>query len=320
MEFRVDRKSGIPIYVQLKEQIKDMIERGILEQGDKMLTERELAEKVGISRNRVTVAYKELEEEGVLISQQGKGTFVAGKVAGLKEPSRKDKLLKIIDLALEEAVSLGFSFDDFLTIAYVHAKEKETQLNQIKVAFVECNREQLDALVKEVNLGSQVTKLSYLISEIRERPAQMKEAFASVDLIVTTRFHFTEMKQFLSGLHTELLEIAMEPKMETIVKLARIPAGAAVGLICSTDDFADEVKKSLQRIGLGNVELKVNTNHEQNELLHFVDQMEYLIVSPSRYHQVAMISQGKQELIEFIYSPDQGSIKMLKMAMLDLEK
>lgn len=320
MEFRIDRKKGVPIYIQLKEQIEKMIQRGILEKGDKMPTERELAEKLGISRNRVSVAYKELEEENVLVSQQGRGTFVAGQVAGLKEPSRKDKLLKIIDLALEEAMELGFSFNDFLTIAYVRAKEKEEKMNQIKVAFVECNSEQLETLVKEIDLGSRVKKLTYLIQELREEPTRLREALASADLVVTTRFHFKELKGFLSGMNSELLEIALEPKMSTIVKLARIPSGVDVGLVCSTEHFAQEVQRSLERIGLGNVTLMVNTNEEEDSLAEFITDLEYIIVSPHRYHQVAVLAQGKKEVIEVTYAPDHGSVKMLKMAMLDLEK
>lgn len=320
MEFRIDRKKGVPIYIQLKEQIETMIQRGILEKGDKMPTERELAEKLGISRNRVSVAYKELEEENILVSQQGRGTFVAGQVAGLKEPSRKDKLLKIIDLALEEAMELGFSFNDFLTIAYVRAKEKEEMMNQIKVAFVECNSEQLESLVTEIDLGSRVKKLTYLVQELREEPVRMREALASADLVVTTRFHFKELKSFLSGMNSELLEIALEPKMSTIVKLARIPSGVNVGLVCSTEHFSQEVHRSLERIGLGNVTLMVNTNEEEDSLAEFIKDLEYIIVSPHRYHQVAVLAQGKKEVIEVTYAPDHGSVKMLKMAMLDLEK
>ncbi|MCK4259314.1 MAG: GntR family transcriptional regulator [Halanaerobiales bacterium] len=320
MEFRIDRKCGVPIYIQLKEQIKIMINRGILEKGDKMPTERELAEKLRISRNRVSVAYKELEDEQVLTSQQGKGTFVAGKIEGIKEPSRKDKLLKIIDLALEEALELGFSFDDFLTIAYVRAKEKEELMNHIRVAFVECNREQLYALINEIDLGQKATRFSYLIQEIKEDPDRMRQALGAVDLIVTTRFHFSELKNILVGLNTELVEIALEPTMSTIVKLARIPTGAPVGLVCSTENFALEVKKNLSRIGLGSVNVKVNTSSDKEVIKDFVLEFEYIIVSPHSYNQVALLTQGEKHLIEIAYTPDHGSIKMLKMTMLDLEK
>ena len=320
MEFKINRKKGVPIYVQIKEKIKEMIDRGILQQGDKLPTERELAEKLRVSRNRVSVAYKELESENLLVSKQGRGTFVAGEVAGLKEPGRKDKLLKIIDLALEEAMELGFSFNDFLTIAYVRAKEKEAQISLTKVVFVECNREQLDSLMKEVDLGSKVRKISYLIDDVFENPEQMKEALGSADLIVTTRFHFKELKEFLTGTETELLEVAFEPKMSTIIKLARVPSGSPAGLICSTHNFAKEVQKTLVRMGLGNVDINVNTKDEENDLEQFVAEHDYIIVSPHCYHKVAKLAGDEKEIIDFISTPDHGSRKMLKMAMLDLDK
>lgn len=73
----IDKKSPIPIYYQLEEQIKELIEKGELKPGDCLPPEREYAEKYGISRMTVRQAFTHLVNDGYLYRVQGKGTFVA---------------------------------------------------------------------------------------------------------------------------------------------------------------------------------------------------------------------------------------------------
>ena len=68
--------NGIPIYVQLREQILALIGRGALKPGAQMPTMRQVAVALNIDLNTVQRAYAELEREGVLSKQRGVGTFV----------------------------------------------------------------------------------------------------------------------------------------------------------------------------------------------------------------------------------------------------
>src|SRR5690554_6939307 len=74
---RIERKSDIPIYIQVKNQIIDAIKNSRIKIGEKLPTERELSQRLKVSRNTISAAYDLLEQEGVLISYQGRGTFVA---------------------------------------------------------------------------------------------------------------------------------------------------------------------------------------------------------------------------------------------------
>lgn len=319
MEIHIDRTSGIPIYIQIKKQIKGLIDRGILEKGDRLPPERELAEKIQVSRNRVSTAYKELEQARIITLQQGKGTFVAGKVAGIREASRKDKLLKIIDLAMEEAISLGFSLEDFLTIAYVRAKEKEDLLSKIKVVFVECSQEQLSLLMKESELDQQVASIPLLISKIQNHPAKARKILDKAEIIVTTPFHLEEVENFVSGTDKQIIDMTLEPKINTIVELARIGPDNSVGLVCLSDNFAVEVVRSLEKIGLNNLNINHTTN-KGDKLKKFVEQYEVLITSPPRYKDVLKIKNENQKVISFDFAPDRGSVNMLKMALIDIKE
>ena len=318
LEINIDRDSGVPIYVQLKQQIKMMIKKGILSKGERLPPERELSKKLKISRNRVSTAYQELENDGILLSQQGKGTFVAGKIEGVREPSRKDKLLKIIDLAMEEAIELGFSLDDFLTIAYVRAKEKQEMLSKLKVAFIECNKEQLSGLIRETELDNNIASIPILIDELREEPERINKIINKVEFIITTSFHLQEVEEFVSGMDKEVIAMNLEPKMKTIVKIARIQDDSEVGLICKSENFALEVQSSLKKVGLDNFSIEYTLNREE-KMTAFVEEKDILITSPHCYKDVKKKVGDTKEVIIFDYIPDKGSVNMVNMALLDLK-
>jgi DNA-binding transcriptional regulator YhcF (GntR family) len=84
MLFRPNASSGVPIYLQLMEQVKHGIETGALRPGEQLPGIRPLAEELVINPNTVAKAYRELEHEGVIELRQGAGAFVSGN-AGTKK-------------------------------------------------------------------------------------------------------------------------------------------------------------------------------------------------------------------------------------------
>lgn len=86
MLFRINPALGVPIYLQLMEQVKHAIETGALRAGDQLPGIRPLAEELVMNPNTVAKAYRELEHEGVIELRHGAGAFVspnarAGKLA-----------------------------------------------------------------------------------------------------------------------------------------------------------------------------------------------------------------------------------------------
>jgi len=78
LSIHVDKHSGIPIYIQLREQFHLLLRRGVLTVGDSMPTVRSLAVELGINANTVSRVYRDLQNEGLLRLERGVGTTVAG--------------------------------------------------------------------------------------------------------------------------------------------------------------------------------------------------------------------------------------------------
>src|SRR5213594_2449170 len=77
MIFRPNPSLGVPIYLQLMEQVKHAVETGALRTGEQLPGIRPLAEQLVINPNTVAKAYRELEHEGVIELRHGAGAFVA---------------------------------------------------------------------------------------------------------------------------------------------------------------------------------------------------------------------------------------------------
>jgi GntR family transcriptional regulator len=76
MKISIDFRSGQPIYVQITEQIRQMVANGELKQGDQLPTVRQLATDLRVNFNTVARAYRLLDETGLISTQQGRGTYI----------------------------------------------------------------------------------------------------------------------------------------------------------------------------------------------------------------------------------------------------
>jgi GntR family transcriptional regulator len=125
--FHVEDGSGVPVYLQLKEQVLHAISRGRLKPGDQLPTVREVAVNLTINPNTVNRAYAELEREGLLNSRRGRGTFVseAGKRADVS--AQETRLADIARRALGEARSYGFVPKDVLRAVAAAARENRRE-------------------------------------------------------------------------------------------------------------------------------------------------------------------------------------------------
>ena len=103
IQVNIDTDSGIPVYIQLAEQIRIMIRNGSLTAGDLMPTTRGLAVQLGINVNTVARVYRDLQASGHLRLQRGVGTFVAD---GVDRPMAK-KEFAMLEKKTDEIIQIS---------------------------------------------------------------------------------------------------------------------------------------------------------------------------------------------------------------------
>lgn len=317
LELQLHRKAGIPLYVQVQTLIKDLIREGLWEPGSKIPTERKLAEQLSVSRNTISMAFRDLENQGILVCYQGRGTFVAESDEVLRLNSRKERLLKIIDIAIEEAIALGFNIGDFTAITLDRAREKKRILSRVNIVLIECNREQVEYFAKELAHSVGVIINPILLGDLESKPHQFLSIIRKADIVITTLFHLQRVKEIVGDIGPEIISIALSPLLDSIVHIARIPNQAHVGIFCLSDNFADKMIASLRNAGIDHLRYSTFLGPAVKEvLLKQIASVDYIITSPGRKQEL-MNHTGK-EVIEFIYSPDQASINLLRASLMEL--
>lgn len=112
--FILDPKSGTPYYRQIIDQIRFGIATGKLKIGEQLPTVRALAVELQINLNTVAKAYKELEIQNILETQQGTGTFISYTEVQISENEKDKKLQDICNEFTTIALSYGFTVNDII--------------------------------------------------------------------------------------------------------------------------------------------------------------------------------------------------------------
>ena len=98
LDFQINKQIGVPLYIQIKDEIIRQVRQKEIKPGEKMPTERALANMLSTSRNTVSTAYRQLEAEGILESHQGRGTFVVGDDKVSREAHLRENLHEVISV------------------------------------------------------------------------------------------------------------------------------------------------------------------------------------------------------------------------------
>ena len=127
MNLELDFRSGIPIYLQVVDRIKEMIADGRIKPGDQLPTVRALATELRVNFNTVARAYRILDEARVISTQQGRGTYILEMPPPeTTEAMRRTTFATLTERYLADATRLGFSPEEIQKILRDHiSKEKE---------------------------------------------------------------------------------------------------------------------------------------------------------------------------------------------------
>jgi len=111
IEFRIERRSGVPTYLQIVTQVKQALRLGTLRPGDRLPTAKAVVAQTAVNINTVLKAYRELERDGLVEPRPGLGTFVLQSLA--RPESELDAQLRAdLEQWMERAVRAGLGRDD----------------------------------------------------------------------------------------------------------------------------------------------------------------------------------------------------------------
>ncbi len=319
MELKLDKNLGVPLYLQIKAELQAKIESGDLKPGEQLPTERELATELGVSRNTVSMAFQELEDEGLLIVEQGKGTFVTSANEDTdcnQRISRREKALRLIDQAIDGCLSLGFDIKQLAALSAVRVREREESLKKIHILFVDCHQEQLRNFQRQFREIFHAQIIICLLDDFNQTNRDLTALLQQVDLVVTTDTHFDEVSEVLEklGMNQEVTPVCARPRMESLLRLGRMPLNTQIGLIGLSEVFPAVVRRALRKLGIYELTFNYTNSASQEELTAFIAMHEVLVVFNERMKEVKKIA-GEKELIAYAHELDAGSVTMVRRAI-----
>jgi GntR family transcriptional regulator len=131
MQIHISPADGVPIYLQIVNQIKYLVSSGRLTPGEELPPIRTLAEKLVVNPNTVARAYRELEMAGIVLKRRTTGTYISGGGSRLARRDRVKIVTRRVDALLAEARHMGIPLNELLEMIRERDTVMQTQHTEV---------------------------------------------------------------------------------------------------------------------------------------------------------------------------------------------
>jgi GntR family transcriptional regulator len=309
----IDGVGHLPISFQIKNSLKHAISSGHLLPNAQLPSVRDLADHLAVAANTVARAYKELQDDGLLVTYLGRGTFVADLVENAGSSDDKhETLLTILRPAVTSARAVGFTLEEVRACAAelfvdhtVHAGL--VGINEVVVAKWKRILEE-----EYADLGVAVTALTV---------AQVQDDFEAAMRLLAPCFHifslittYAETRLLFRGQNKHIVALITEVSMATHQALAALPADETVGLVCEDIYVNNLVGLIAPYVDLTHVE-RVSPD-DTAALCALLARRTHILHTLSPRARVAQLAHPENHLIEIEFLPNRSCFEQIRQILL----
>ena len=317
-DLRLATEDGAPVYQQLVDQLRLLVNTGELAAGSRLPSARHLAANLRINRNTALKAYLVLAREGVLEGRRGGGTVVIGPAQDGRGGARRipPSLAEQVKRLVASSDELGVAATDL--VAFVSRQlDVRRRHTDLRVGFVECNPESVSYYVGRLRDEFGVTVVPALLGELRK--ISLEGGMRDLDCIVSTFFHLSEVRRLLreTRIESELFAIGVRPHLSVLEAVERLPRRSTVGVMYYErpgDLFAAErLARMADAVGGAGVrELRVRPVLVRGALAPtHTEGLDALVVRPENIAPIRDVLPRSIPIIEFINDLDAASLQFL---------
>jgi DNA-binding transcriptional regulator YhcF (GntR family) len=277
-EIVIDKNGDTPVYRQIIKQITTMVKKGSLQLGDKLPTERELAEKLKVARGTIKKAYEELERDNIIDVIQGRGSFVSSKQDVISE-GRKERAIELIENLITNLENLKFSYREMKSLVDLKIIAREQLLENFYIAAVDCNPEALSIYTRQLSFIPKVNIKKFLLDELYESPDPEK-VLENFELIITTSTHYSELIGMLPSLKEIIIQVIVSMSKESIIDLATIQGSNRIGIMYESEKFLQIIRNKLKDFKIGSNSVQHFSVKDEAQLSDFIKDRDVLIIPP----------------------------------------
>jgi len=308
VNFKIDRQAKRAVYRQIMSGITTMVQDGLLVSGDKLPSERELAELLNTSRGTIKKAYDKLCTNNVAQSVIGSGTYISiGQ--DVIDKSRKQNAVSSIESLIENLLYKGFSYHEVETHFQLVINKYRHDSTLVKIATIDCSNEALYTFEQQLEYISNISIDKILLDDLTSSSTPEK-ILQQYDLILTTSTHYQQVCQILPNLNTKIMQAILSPDRQTVIELAQIPKDKKVGSICLSNRYLQVIFKYMTR----DIQLKNTLIIDQKNINidTFIANKDFLVLPPKGIIQnkeiLQSLSNKSINIIYFNYQIERGSL------------
>jgi len=322
MDLKLNRNNQLPVHAQLKAQLVYLIQSGQLAAGAQLPTVRQLAGFLRVNRNTVSRVFSEMQRDGILSCEPGRGTFVAASPAKSESKvERMNRLVEVVDEAMEKADQLGFTPEEVFLTLYARTQALPAKARPAvlpRALFIECTRQELvhyrDVLQQELPVAVD----TMLVGEFAAKAGRNARFLKPYDVVVTTFYHIHEVEALLAGKGIEVMALLVDTSLDTLMRLTGLDPGTKVGVACTDWSGSENMKLSIQRAGLKHLQVVLGCGCDQASLARMIAEASVVVCSSLIEHQARqMAPEGKQIIVDH-KRVDRAGIELLRRRLKEL--
>jgi len=290
------------------EQLRHAIEGGGVQRDQALPSIRELAGFLGVNPNTVARVIDDLKRSGYVEARRGKGVFVAAAAPARPAPHLRESFLQ--DTVIR-AAALGMTADDLSVgvLSVVGIRPAAVQ-GTVEVLLVECSPSELDFFARQLEAHLPVRVDKVLLGDLAAVTRRRKQA-GSWRAAVTSFCHLPQVKRLLGGRGVPVIALLAEANLETLHRLAQLPAGTRVGVASTAVETAHNLEHSIANAGLPNIVLVGACPAEGAALGRLMRRVDVIVCSSSAAERVRGLAGPAVQVMIDDRSLDERAIEML---------
>ena len=311
MNISLDRKSKIPLFVQIAEQLRNMIVTSQLNAETLLPSIRQMAEYLRVNRQTIHNAIRILEEENLVEIRRGAGIFIKSDVN--QANNFDEALLSIAQTAVSQTQKAGYTHHDLVkAVSFIGVNSQYALPRQDNryLVFIECNWPVLDSYKTDIESELNIKVIPYLLEKLKNDYAEIKQVIAGASLVVTTFSHLHEVRKLVKDKNANVIGIFAGPYNDVMLTIASWPKETKVAVIMLSSPGAAEVRQSILDSGIEFKEIKC-LGMEEPGLKRHIAGAEKLIVSSAAYPFIQQDFSPEQQVVVYKNKLDRASLNML---------
>jgi DNA-binding transcriptional regulator YhcF (GntR family) len=316
IKWRIDKSNKVPLYLQLKDLIKYYISTGAIKDNHQLPGVNTLGSELGVNFETVRKAYKELEKEGLISMERGRGTYVTlhnakmPKVSSDVHPESDPQ--EALRIGIRRLLRAGTEAKQIKKIVANVIDEIEREGSQQAVVFAECNLYQVREISRVLKNYLNLSVKPVLVDNLKSEVETILKGPEQLLAVITTGFHINEIRRMLEGISVDTHVLITSMSSETRQKLLAYDRKSHFGFICRDTEsipfWEDLIKDELGQ----EINLSCSILDDREKVEKILKSANVLMVSPPVYKTLKKQAPPELPLFNVFDKVDSMSLRLIK--------